>query len=410
MRFQASNMVFKLCGILCFLGWAVDALPPEDGLYAVFTLSRSNEASGVFSCKLEFEKVPRTVANFVGLAEGSQGWLDAAQGRVRFDPFYEGITFHRVVSNFVVQAGSPNGTGNDGPGYRFEDEFDTNLVHDVAGILSMANSGPDSNGSQFFITIANGTASHLNGIHSVFGRVVEGLPVVQTIRQGDVIDSVEIVRQGVVAQAFDASSHALPVWQAVEASLVPIADSLSLIYPRSAFVQNNVLFSTNLVHWTPWVGGDLPNPFSSQVRLPVAAVVSGSRAFFQVVQARARFSGPILAPSVIIPRRVNLVDTRGFSFTLDCVSNQAGSYRTTIDSSFIGEIVSIQWDPEDYRAGLVLGFGGGNYLFYQGREVLQAVIKLDFTSETAGAFEGVLINLNGVQFPMQGSFLLEDLP
>src|ERR1700733_904491 len=132
-----------------------------DGLYAEISTPR-----GVFTCELEFARVPLPVANFVGLAEGSLG---PAPRR----PFFDGLTFHRVVPGFVVQGGDPLGTGEGGPGYEFPDEFVPGLRHDAAGILSMANDGPDTNGSQFFLTLA--PVNRLNYLHPVFGRVVRGL-------------------------------------------------------------------------------------------------------------------------------------------------------------------------------------------------------------------------------------------
>ena len=121
------------------------------------------------------EKTPVTVANFVNLAERG---------------YYDGVSFHRVIANFMIQGGDPTGTGRGGPGYRFEDEFDPGLRHDGPGVLSMANAGPGTNGSQFFIT--HGATPHLDGKHSVFGRVVEGQNMVDSIRQGDKMKTVDI--------------------------------------------------------------------------------------------------------------------------------------------------------------------------------------------------------------------------
>jgi cyclophilin family peptidyl-prolyl cis-trans isomerase len=166
---------------------AQDALP--DGLYAEISTPR-----GVITCELESAKAPMTVANFVGLAEGSLG----PQPR---KPFFDGLTFHRVVTGFVIQGGDPLGTGEGGPGYSFPDEFVAGLGHDGAGVLSMANDGPDTNGSQFFITLA--PVERLNFLHSVFGRTVHGSDVLAKVAQGDVMH-VRILRVGHSAQAFKA--------------------------------------------------------------------------------------------------------------------------------------------------------------------------------------------------------------
>jgi cyclophilin family peptidyl-prolyl cis-trans isomerase len=145
-----------------------------NGLYARFDTSM-----GSFTCQLRPDLAPRTVANFVGLAEGTKTFLDQQNIRIAARPFYSGITFHRVVTNFVIQGGSPNGQGTDGPGYTFADEFSPQLRHNAAGVLSMANSGPHSNGSQFFVTLK--PTPWLDDVHSVFGSVVNGLSVVQAI-------------------------------------------------------------------------------------------------------------------------------------------------------------------------------------------------------------------------------------
>ena len=134
---------------------------------------------GRFTAELFDTKVPKTVANFVGLAEGTKEWKHPKTGERHTKPFYDGIIFHRVIGGFMLQGGDPLGQGYGGPGYQFEDEFHPELRHDRAGILSMANAGPNSNGSQFFVTL--GPTPHLDRKHSVFGRVVSGLDVVTKI-------------------------------------------------------------------------------------------------------------------------------------------------------------------------------------------------------------------------------------
>lgn len=123
--------------------------------------------------------MPNTVANFAGLADGSKAWLDPVTKQEMHRPFYNGLIFHRIIAGFVIQGGCPAGNGMGGPGYRFGDEFHPTLRHDRPGILSMANSGPNTNGSQFFITLA--PTPHLDDRHSVFGEVVDGLDVIEKI-------------------------------------------------------------------------------------------------------------------------------------------------------------------------------------------------------------------------------------
>ncbi len=165
----------------------------EDGLYAKMSTNK-----GTILIKLTPEKTPLTVANFVGLAEGDIENTAKAKG----EPYYDGLTFHRVIQDFMIQGGDPTGSGMGGPGYAFKDEI-TDLKHDRAGTLSMANAGPGTNGSQFFITHKD--TPWLNGKHTVFGYVVEGQGTVDLIQKGDIIKSIEIIRKGSAAKNFDAA-------------------------------------------------------------------------------------------------------------------------------------------------------------------------------------------------------------
>jgi len=134
---------------------------------------------GNFTIELFETKTPNTVANFAGLAEGTKEWTHPKTREKHTKPYYDGVIFHRVIQGFMIQGGDPLGIGSGGPGYQFDDEFHPDLRHDRAGILSMANAGPKTNGSQFFITL--GPTPHLDRKHSVFGAVVKGLDVVQKI-------------------------------------------------------------------------------------------------------------------------------------------------------------------------------------------------------------------------------------
>ncbi len=146
----------------------------DPGVYAHFSTT-----DGDFVIRLFDKDAPKTVENFVGLAEGTKPWSDPKTGQQVTRPFYNGLIFHRVIDGFMIQGGCPQGNGMGGPGYKFPDEFSRNLRHDRAGILSMANAGPNTNGSQFFITL--GPTPHLDNRHSVFGEVVEGMDVVKNI-------------------------------------------------------------------------------------------------------------------------------------------------------------------------------------------------------------------------------------
>jgi peptidyl-prolyl cis-trans isomerase A (cyclophilin A) len=149
-------------------------LPAEPGLYAVIYTSMGN-----IVCRLFDDKAPRTVANFRGLATGAKAWTDPKTGKLKKTPLYSGTTFHRVIPDFMIQGGDPLGDGTGWPGYKIDDEIDPTLDFSKPGVLAMANSGPNTNGCQFFITVA--PAEHLNGHYSIFGAVVSGQDVADAI-------------------------------------------------------------------------------------------------------------------------------------------------------------------------------------------------------------------------------------
>jgi peptidyl-prolyl cis-trans isomerase A (cyclophilin A) len=143
------------------------------------TFAKFSTTEGDFKVRLYDDKAPKTVANFVGLAEGTQEWTDPKTRQQVKRPFYNGLIFHRVIEGFMLQGGCPAGTGTGGPGYQFADEFGPGLKHDRPGLLSMANAGPNTNGSQFFVTLV--PTPWLDNKHAIFGEVVEGMDVVQKI-------------------------------------------------------------------------------------------------------------------------------------------------------------------------------------------------------------------------------------
>ncbi|MFT6192321.1 MAG: FKBP-type peptidyl-prolyl cis-trans isomerase [Paraglaciecola sp.] len=165
----------------------------NNGIYAKFTTSR-----GDILVQLEHEKTPGTVGNFVALAEGNLENAVKPQGT----PYYDGLKFHRVIPEFMIQGGCPQGTGTGNPGYKFDDEFHQDLKHDAPGKLAMANSGPATNGSQFYITHV--PTPWLDGKHTVFGSVIEGQDIVDAIAQGDELTAIEIIKVGETAEKFNA--------------------------------------------------------------------------------------------------------------------------------------------------------------------------------------------------------------
>lgn len=165
-----------------------------EGIFATIATNK-----GDIVLELEYKKTPVTVANFIALAEGKNTFV--TDDKLKGKPFFDGLKFHRVIKDFMIQGGDPSGNGSGGPGYAFKDEF-TDLKHSKPGILSMANSGPTTNGSQFFIT--HKETPWLDGKHTIFGHVTAGMNIVNSIAQNDVITKITIVRKGALAKKFDA--------------------------------------------------------------------------------------------------------------------------------------------------------------------------------------------------------------
>jgi peptidyl-prolyl cis-trans isomerase A (cyclophilin A) len=219
-----------------------------EGIFAEF-----NTSMGSFTCRLEYAYAPKAVANFIGLATGQKAWLDQTKGAVRNDPYYNGLIFHRVIRGFVIQSGSPNGFGTDGPGYNFLDEFAPSLRYGSAGVLGMANSGTNSNGAQFFLTVAPQTS--LNDHYSIFGELTGGTNVVLDIsRVGTdfndkptnniVLQSVVIRRVGAQAEAFDINAQGLPVVTSQRLDIGPFSSNLVSLSFSNRIYTENFLFST----------------------------------------------------------------------------------------------------------------------------------------------------------------------
>jgi peptidyl-prolyl cis-trans isomerase A (cyclophilin A) len=241
-----------VCAFFCV---KTPAQPTTNGLYAGIVTSK-----GTIWCSLRYDLVPRAAANFISLADGTKTWLDYSRAQTVQRPFYNGLTFHRVVAGFVIQAGSPNGMGTDDPGYAFNDQFNPALNNDSAGVLAWANSGTNSNGAQFFITLS--PQPELDGHYTVFGGVVEGMNVVTNIGSVAtdtnskplvpiIITNVTILRIGTAASNFnaDAVSPPLPNPQIKAQRILASGPDLLLLWSQTSNSVYRICYSSDLNTW-----------------------------------------------------------------------------------------------------------------------------------------------------------------
>lgn len=354
---------FFLCAALSFIESA------SAQIYADFHTSAGN-----FTCELNYVAAPKTVANFIGLAEGSRAWVDANNGAVRMNtPFYNGVSFHRVIADFMSQSGSKRGDGSDSPGYEFLDETTNGLTH-LSHVLSMANSGKNTNGSQFFIT--NAPAHHLDGVHTVFGTVTSGSDVVDAINHAQtvfnpasgafdkpldpvMIQSVEIRRVGSAALAFNIDVQGLPVVTSLAGTLEVIpAEKVDLHFttPRQTGTTLAIQRSPDLVNW-----GASRNQFylapGSNVQEHVTIdqkdpLVTTSellpRAFYQ--KALVTYSDA-LGPDQYQNRTLTCSGNHTFTFTFNA-DGQSGLFTSTMVSN--SQITKVEFYPGPYKARWII--------------------------------------------------------
>ena len=369
-------------------GWAVlaalglsglAACGQTNGIFADFTTSM-----GSFTCQLDYTNAPRTTANFIGLATGQRAWLDLPGGRARTDAFYNGLTFHRVIAGFMNQGGSPNGTGSDGPGYALMDEFSSQLVFDSFGVLAMANSGPNSDGSQFFITVAPFPSG--NSTYTIFGRVVSGSNVVYAINHvvtdandkpltNVVIQEVNIRRVGATAQAFDINAQALPVVTNLSPELASQLGQVSLTFANRQFADNRLYSTTNLTDWTAELLGIETGMAATN---SVYRTNDCPRKFFRMAQVQ--YASSTFAPETMYGRTLTLTFTNGVTGALTIAFDSSGSGAFSYSLGGAGTVSSYTWTQDPYRGWLwPIGFS---------TLVPPLTLTLNFSTATNGAFTG----------------------
>jgi cyclophilin family peptidyl-prolyl cis-trans isomerase len=351
------------------------------GLYAVFETS-----AGEFACALHFEEAPLTVANFVGLAEGTQPWRklesspdNAGDGVLYRRPYFDGLIFHRVVGGFVIQTGSRNGLGTDGPGYTLPDEIVPSLRHDAAGVLSMANTGtPNTGGSQFFVTLD--ATPHLDGIHAVFGRVVEGLDVVQAIGLTNpatdpiTIHSIEIVREGAAAEAFVADAPGLPRLQELDFLYEPVQRRLVYQVPEEGVYQ--IYGTEDLAAWTLGRQVSVP-PVGEERSVDVSGLLASVESYF--------FRGTYTRYAPALDRtgrtlRLDMADRPDFTFVL--TSDSGATYTEGADAG----VASYTWEEIGNTAMVTIYYLSDDAAYPSGVRLLIAHLA-DHTA-TSGSLLG----------------------
>lgn len=364
----------------------------QNGIFADFTTSMGN-----FTCQLDYTNAPKAVANFVGLATGQQIWLDLPSGRVRTNAFYDGLLFHRVIAGFMIQGGSPNGQGTDGPGYAFPDEFTTKLRFSGPGVLAMANSGPKSNGAQFFITVA--ATSWLNDVHTIFGWLTSGTNVVTAISQvatdsnnkpltNVVVQKVTIRRVGTAAQAFSIDAQSLPVVGNPGLSLVAVSNQVSLTFTNRQYADNRLYSSTNLADWSPGMLGIEITPPATNT---FWRTNNATQSFYRLAQVQ--YASSTFVPKTLYGRTLALTFNGGGVITVIFDANGTGTY--TYPPGPAGRVTSYEWTQEPYRGFLWP-------IYYS--ELVTMTLQLNFNSNTAGNFTGTAYT--AIPSSVSGTFTL----
>jgi peptidyl-prolyl cis-trans isomerase A (cyclophilin A) len=370
---------WRWVGLALFSFVTVNSSAQTNGIFADFTTSM-----GSFTCQLSYSNSPFAVANFVGLATGARPWLDLVTGMARTNGFYDGITFHRVISGFMIQGGSPNGMGTDGPGYVFKDQFSSALDFSSPWVLAMANSGPDSNGSQFFVTVEPYTSG--NNTYVIFGRVVSGTNIVAAINHvatdsndkpltNVVMQNVVIRRVGTAAQAFDINAQGLPMVTNLSLGIAGGSGTVSLTFSNRAYVDNQLFTSTNLIAWTnSSLGIEVGAPATNTVHM----IIDSPQKFFRFAQVQ--YPATTFAPKDVLGRTLIMAFSSGLG-TNTIVFNSSGAGTYSFPGVNSGTVTSYSWSQEPYR-GLLWPI--------QYSSLAAMTLELSFSSNTNGSFSGTV--------------------
>jgi peptidyl-prolyl cis-trans isomerase A (cyclophilin A) len=347
--------------------------------------------NGTFTIDLEYTKAPTTVASFIGLATGARPWIDQATGAIRSTPFYTGVTFHRVIAGFMSQTGSRNGLGTDGPGYAFRDEFEPTLRHDGAYVVSMANSGKHTNGSQIFITAS--AQGQLNDKHSVFGRVIAGQAICDAINTtptgaGDVpvtpVTIQSIAVHGAGLAGFNLSPATLPTVRDAAPILSRSGATYLLAYDARTYSAYTGYRGSDLTAWSLFKSSYSPGVAPSGVD-NVTALATGARHFFRLARIDYAGSANLFVPASIAGRTYTF--TSNFPYPIVLAIDAAGTGGTWTMPGLAngsGALLLVSHTPGAYTAAIRAVFNslavfGGNVDFRP---------TLDYTNANGGTFTG----------------------
>jgi peptidyl-prolyl cis-trans isomerase A (cyclophilin A) len=398
LRFKALLLTLSVLAFVTH-GWS-----QANGIYADFTTSM-----GSFTCKLEYAIAPKACANFIGLATGQRAWLDLPSGRAKTNSFYNGIIFHRVIPNFVIQAGSPNQQGTDGPGYVFTDEFNPSFQFNAVGVLAMANSGTNSNGSQFFITTTNNPGLPPN-TYTIFGELAGGTNVVLAIGgvatgannkplTNVVIQSVNIRRVGTAALAFDVNTNGVPIVTNLSLKLTNGPTQVGVLFTNKLYAENHLYSSTNLSNWTAESLG------FETATMPLTNFVTRtkdtSRKFYSMAQVQYQTSP--FVPKVAFGKQVVLSFSGGDRITnnFDAVGTGTYVYVPASGPTATGTITQYSWSQD--LSHLYQGYLWP--IYFSG--LVPMTMQMNFLSETNGGFNGTAYPASGPSFAIAGTFTLK---
>ena len=339
--------------------------------------------NGTFTITLEHTKTPGTVANFIGLATGQRGWLDLTTGAIRYTPFYDGIIFHRVMAGFMNQTGSKAGNGTDDAGYKFRDEFDATLRHDAPYVVSMANSGKHTNGSQFFITVA--PTSWLNDVHTIFGRVTAGSAIIDQINATPTtgvsgsppdrpltpisIQSVSI--HGPSLAAFNLDPAWLPKVLNGRPVLSKTGATFNLEYDHLPYSDYSVFESGSLAPWTKPLAGYF-GAIPSVGPINVTSIATGTQHFFRL----SRVDYSTCATADVAGNTFQFPSLLGGGMAALNAAKTSGMWTYTAGGT--SAIVSASLTPQPYTARFYVRLGNAS----------EALLNLQYNTAGAGTYSG----------------------